>query len=100
MIKIKKKIEYVIELLNIKNSNSLVRLDVPIIFLKDVIKDIEDDDINKIDLVPWDEGSMSTGVGVIVNGVKLTSNFGGDLKKDLTELCKALNVKAEIKWMD
>lgn len=55
---------------------------------------------NNIELIPWDEGSISTGVAVIVNGVKLSSNFGSNLEKDLRDLCNALNVKAEIKWTE
>lgn len=100
MIKIKTKIESVIQVLNVKNSNSLVQLDIPIVLLKDIVKDIDDPKPNKIELIPWDEGSIATGVGVIVNGVKLSNNFGSHLEKDLTELCKALNVKTEIKWRD
>lgn len=73
-----------------------VPLDVPIVMLREAIKDAEA--VNKIELMNWDDDINHT--LITVNGKNTGSYFGAHLVNDLQHLCHALNVNAEITWKE
>lgn len=96
LAKMKDKIQSIIEILNKKNEGTL---DVPIVMLKELLKDAEQE--HTIELHQWNEdGHMQGATELRVNDIRITSYYGHNPQHELIRLCDQLHINAIVKWKE